>query len=141
MPRLTTHVMTLFLVLAVAGCGGSSTSPTTTSRAPYSQTDLVAGFGAEATAGRTVTVSYAGWLYDTSRPDGKGNQFEVNTNFPFVLGAGRVIAGWDRGVLGMKVGGQRRLIIPPELAYGSSGSGPIPPNATILFDITLLAVQ
>jgi len=73
MPRLTTHVMTLFLVLAVAGCGGSSTSPTTTSSAPYSQTDLVAGFGAEATAGRTVTVSYAGWLYDYE-PAGRQGQ-------------------------------------------------------------------
>ena len=141
MVRLTRQLVTLTVLLA-AGCGGNSTSPTTTtSSAPYSQTDLLVGFGAEATAGRTVTVSYAGWLYDTSRPDGKGNQFDANTSYPFLLGAGRVIAGWDRGVLGMRVGGQRRLIIPPELAYGSSGSGPIPPNATIMFDITLLGVQ
>ncbi|OLC84729.1 MAG: hypothetical protein AUH72_01020 [Acidobacteria bacterium 13_1_40CM_4_65_8] len=141
MPRLTRHLMTSLLLLAAAACGGSSTSPTTTSSAPYSQTDLVAGFGAEATAGRTVTVSYAGWFYDTRRPDGKGNQFDASTSFPFVLGAGRVIAGWDRGVLGMKVGGQRRLIIPPELAYGSTGFQSIPPNATLVFDITLLGVQ
>ena len=142
MPRLTTLLMTSLVLLAGAGCGGSSDAPTmVTSSAPYSQTDLVTGFGVEAASGRTVTVSYSGWLYDTSRPEGKGNQFDANANFPFTLGRGQVIAGWDRGVLGMKVGGQRRLIIPPDLAYGASGRGPIPPNATLIFDITLLGVQ
>jgi FKBP-type peptidyl-prolyl cis-trans isomerase FkpA len=134
--------MTSLLLFAVAGCGGSSDAPTvTTSSAPYSQTDLVAGFGVEATSGRNVTVSYSGWLYDTSRPDGKGNQFDSSASFQFALGRGQVIAGWDRGVPGMKVGGQRRLIIPPDLAYGASGRPPIPPNATLIFDITLLGVQ
>ena len=144
MPRLTRQLMKLMLLFAFAGCGGSSSSPTTTtttSSAPYSQTDLVVGTGADAIAGRTMTVAYTGWFYDTSRPDGKGGQFDSSPNFPFVLGAGRVIAGWDRGVAGMKVGGQRRLIIPPELAYGSTGFLSIPPNATLVFDITLLAVQ
>ena len=142
MPRLTTLLMTLLVLPTFAGCGGSSDAPTVvTSSAPYSQTDLVAGFGADATSGRTVTVSYSGWLYDTSRPEGKGNQFDSSPNFQFTLGRGQVIAGWDRGVLGMKVGGQRRLIIPPDLAYGQSGRPPIPPNATLIFDITLLGVQ
>jgi len=134
--------MTSLFLLAIAGCGGSSDAPTVvTSSAPYSQTDLLAGFGVEATSGRTVTVTYAGWLYDTSRPEGKGNQFDGRPNFAFTLGRGEVIAGWDRGVLGMKVGGQRRLIIPPDLAYGASGRPPIPPNATLIFDITLTGVQ
>jgi len=145
MARITRQLMTLMLPLAFAGCGGSSSAPTsttTTSSAPYSQTDLVVGAGADAIAGRNVTVAYGGWFYDTSRADGKGAQFDSSSSFPFVLGAGRVIAGWDRGVVGMKVGGQRRLIIPPELAYGSRGFPPtIPPNATLLFDVTLLAVQ
>jgi|SRR6266850_1577930 len=128
MPRLTKQLIPALLLLAVAACGGSSTSPTiTTSSAPYSQTDLVAGFGAEATAGRTVTVSYTLWLYDSAATAGKGRQIESNPSFPFLLGAGRVIPGWDSGVLGIKDGGQRRLTIPP--------------NATILFDITLLGVQ
>ena len=142
MLRFITLSMTSLLLFAVAGCGGSSDAPTaTTSSAPYSQTDLVAGFGVEATSGRNVTVSYSGWLYDTSRPDGKGNQFDSSASFQFALGRGQVIAGWDRGVPGMKVGGQRRLIIPPDLAYGASGRPPIPPNATLIFDITLLGVQ
>jgi len=67
--------------------------------------------------------------------------FDTNTGFTFTLGAGSVIAGWDQGVVGMQVGGQRRLIIPPDLAYGSAGRSPIPPNATLIFDITLTAVQ
>ena len=127
------------LVVAVAGCSSSSTSPT--SSAPYSQTDLTVGTGTTAAAGNRVTVSYTGWLYDSTQPNGKGKQFETNPSFSFLLGTGAVIKGWDQGVVGMKVGGQRRLVIPPELAYGSSGAGnSIPPNATILFEITLLSV-
>ncbi len=129
------------MLLVPAGCGGGTpTSPT--SSAPYSQTDLVVGTGTQATAGRTVTVNYAGWLYDASKTDGKGTPFETNPSFSFQLGAGRVIRGWDQGVVGMRVGGQRRLVIPPDLAYGSAGAGGvIPPNATLVFDIGLLRVQ
>jgi len=142
MRRLITRLMTSLLLFAAAGCGGSSDAPTVvTSSAPYSQTDLVVGFGPEATSARNVTVSYSGWFYDTSRPEGKGTQFDSRPSFAFTLGRGEVIAGWDRGVLGMRVGGQRRLIIPPELAYGQSGRATIPPNATLIFDITLLGVQ
>ena len=138
MPRV---VFLLSLLLAAAGCGDSSpTSPA--SGAPYSQTDLVVGNGATSIAGSRVTVSYAGWLYDSSKPDGKGAGFDSSQSFVFVLGLGQVIRGWDQGVAGMRVGGQRRLIIPPDLAYGSAGSGNvIPPNATLVFDVGLLSVQ
>ena len=127
-------------------CGGdSSTTPTsteTTSSGTFTITDLTVGTGTEATAGRTLTVNYTGWLYDTSKPDGKGRQFDTGSGFTFPLGAGRVIAGWDQGVPGMRVGGQRRLIIPPDLAYGNrSPSAAIPPNATLVFDITLTGVS
>jgi FKBP-type peptidyl-prolyl cis-trans isomerase FkpA len=130
-------------VLAAATACGSDTAPTTTSSGPYSQTDLVVGTGALAVSGSQVLVGYTGWLYDTSRPDGKGTQFETNpAGYGFRLGTGVVIPGWDRGVAGMRVGGQRRLVIPPELAYGSAGSPPkIPANATLVFDVTLLSVQ
>ena len=83
-----------------------------------------------------------GWLYDMSRTDGKGAQFDSSPSFTFVVGAGQVIKGWDQGVPGMRVGGQRRLVLPPDLAYGSNGAGAsIPPNATLVFDIGLLSVQ
>jgi len=129
------------LGLAIAACGGSNSSPSTVSSPPFTSTDLVVGSGATATTGRTVTVAYTGWLYDASKADSKGAQFDTNTNFAFVLGAGGVIQGWDQGVVGMRVGGQRRLVIPPSLAYGSQGRGTIPPNATLVFDITLLNVN
>lgn len=112
-----------------------------TSSSPFVQTDLAVGTGATASAGNRVTVAYTGWLYDTTKAENKGTQFDTNTSFLFTLGNGSVIKGWDQGVVGMRVGGQRRLIIPPELAYGSSGSGPIPGNATLLFEIRLLTVQ
>ena len=135
------RVVLLLAVAAAAGCG-SETAPTTSS-GPYSQTDLVVGTGAVAISGSQVLVGYTGWLYDTSRTDGKGTQFETNpAGFGFRLGTGAVIPGWDRGVAGMRVGGQRRLVIPPELAYGSTGSPPkIPGNATLVFDVALLNVQ
>jgi FKBP-type peptidyl-prolyl cis-trans isomerase FkpA len=136
--------ISLIAVLAlVAGCGGSSPTAPSTSTSPYTQIDLVEGTGATATNGRAVTVTYALWLYDSSKPDGKGAQIpQAGTPFVFVLGTGQVIQGWNQGVVGMKVGGQRRLIIPPNLAYGnSSPGGGIPANATLVFDITLLAVQ
>ena len=140
----------LAIVLSVsvfaAGCGGDSgTSPSPTSSAPYSQTDLRVGTGADATAGRRATVNYTLWLYDAGRAENKGTQIETSVGgapFAFTLGAGGVIRGWDQGVVGMKVGGVRRLVLPPELAYGSAGSPPkIPGNATLLFEIELLGIQ
>lgn len=132
------------LLLAASGCSSSNSpsSPTVSlPRAEFSQTDLRAGTGTTASNGRSLTVGYTGWIYDPARPDGKGTQFDSNTAFQFTLGAGNVIRGWDLGVVGMRVGGQRRLAIPPELAYGSAGRGSIPPNASLVFDIELVNVQ
>lgn len=87
-------------------------------------------------------MNYTGWLYDPTQPEQKGREFDTSTAFTFQLGVGRVIPGWDLGVAGMKVGGQRRLIIPPDLGYGSAGAGTaIPPNATLVFDVELLEVR
>ena len=109
-------------------------------------TDLVVGQGAEATAGSQVTVHYTGWMYDHTLPDKKGTTFDSSRKggqpFSFALGQQQVIAGWDQGVTGMKVGGQRRLVIPAALAYGERGAGgAIPPGATLVFDVELLGVQ
>src|ERR1700724_4021120 len=100
--------------------------------------DIKVGTGAVAQSGQHVKVDYTGWL-----TNGKKFDSSVGTGHPvdFMLGASPVIKGWDEGVAGMKVGGKRQLRIPPELAYGASGSGPIPPNATLIFDIQLLAVK
>ena len=131
------------MVMTAASCGGSESSPSNTPAppsAPFSMTDLREGTGATATQGRMVTVAYTGWLYDPTKPESKGAQFDTSTNFSFQLGVGRVIAGWDQGVLGMKVGGQRRLVIPPNLGYGSQMVNSIPPNSTLVFDVMLLNV-
>jgi FKBP-type peptidyl-prolyl cis-trans isomerase FkpA len=132
----------LVLLFFPPGCGGND-GPTTPTPAgpPFSQTDLVVGTGSSAAVNNFLTVSYTGWLYDTSRPEAKGMQFDSSASYQFRLGTGAVIRGWDIGLIGMRVGGQRRLVIPPDLAYGSAGRAPIPPNATLVFDITLLNVQ
>ncbi len=109
------------------------------------KTDTKPGAGAEAQAGQTVSVHYTGWLYDENAPDNKGAKFDSsldrNDPFDFPLGAGHVIQGWDIGVQGMKVGGQRTLIIPSEMGYGAHGAGDdIPPNAKLVFDVELLNV-
>jgi FKBP-type peptidyl-prolyl cis-trans isomerase len=109
-------------------------------------TDTKLGEGAEATAGREVSVHYTGWLYDDTFLNHKGRKFDSshdrNQPFDFTLGAGRVIRGWDQGVAGMKVGGQRTLVIPAHLGYGPIGAGEaIPPNAALVFDVELLAVR
>jgi hypothetical protein len=108
--------------------------------------DVKQGTGAEATSGKPVVVHYTGWLYDPAKPDNKGNKFDSSRDrgqpFGFPLGGGRVIKGWDEGVAGMKVGGQRTLVIPPGMAYGERGAGGvIPPNATLIFDVELLEVK
>jgi FKBP-type peptidyl-prolyl cis-trans isomerase FkpA len=129
----------LLCALAVAGCDESPTSPS--HFAPFSKTDIRAGTGAEVVVGNALTVNYTGWLYDETKSEQKGPQFDSSigsTPFAFTLGAGQVIEGWDQGIVGMKVGGVRRLVIPPSLAYGQIRSGPIPPNATLVFEIELL---
>jgi FKBP-type peptidyl-prolyl cis-trans isomerase FkpA len=140
-------VLALATLPLLAGCGSSMSPQPVTSSAPFTKTDLTLGTGAEATAGKLITVNYTGWLYDANQTDGKGQQFDSSLSvgrvpFPFTLGAGQVIAGWDQGLVGMKVGGKRRLVIPPELAYGAAGRPPtIPGNATLVFDVDLLSVQ
>ena len=104
------------------------------------------GEGDLAASGREVLVHYTGWLYSEAAPDHKGEKFDSSRDrgkpFKFLLGRGRVIKGWDQGVEGMKVSGQRTLIIPPHLGYGSRGAGKaIPPNATLVFDVELLGVK
>jgi FKBP-type peptidyl-prolyl cis-trans isomerase FkpA len=139
--QLVTRCLSLTALLMTIGCSGSNVAAPSTSSGTFTQSDLVVGTGATANAGNLVTVTYSGWLYDTKKTDGKGTFFDGRAGFAFTLGAGAVIAGWDQGVAGMQVGGQRRLIIPPDLAYGSAGRGSIPPNATLVFDIALTAVQ
>ncbi|AHB77492.1 MULTISPECIES: FKBP-type peptidyl-prolyl cis-trans isomerase [Pandoraea] len=100
--------------------------------------DLQVGEGAEAVAGKTVSVHYTGWLTDGTKFDSSKDR---NQPFDFVLGGGMVIRGWDEGVQGMKVGGKRKLVIPPQLGYGARGAGGvIPPNATLVFEVELLDV-
>lgn len=96
------------------------------------------GTGEEATAGKKVTVNYTGTLTDGTKFD---SSLDRGTPFTFNLGAGEVIQGWDQGVSGMKVGGKRKLTIPPSLGYGSQGMGIIPPNSTLIFEVELLNVE
>jgi FKBP-type peptidyl-prolyl cis-trans isomerase FkpA len=107
--------------------------------------DITVGSGAEAVAGKRVRVHYTGWLYDPTAANNRGKKFDSSKDrgvpFSFGLGGGEVIRGWDEGVQGMKVGGTRVLTIPPEMGYGARGAGGvIPPNATLVFEVELLAV-
>jgi FKBP-type peptidyl-prolyl cis-trans isomerase FkpA len=108
--------------------------------------DVKQGDGLEAVAGKTVVVHYTGWLYDPAAADGHGAKFDSSVDrkvpFDFKLGAGQVIKGWDEGVAGMRIGGKRTLVIPPQMGYGARGAGGvIPPNATLLFDVELIEVK
>jgi FKBP-type peptidyl-prolyl cis-trans isomerase FkpA len=101
--------------------------------------DLITGGGAEAVAGKTIIVHYTGWLTDGSKFDSSKDR---NDPFSFLLGAGQVIRGWDEGFSGMKIGGKRKLTIPPEMGYGARGAGGvIPPNATLVFEVELLDIK
>ena len=143
--RTLTAVALLAAMPVVAACGGGTDSPSSPSpnqpRGEYSQTDLVVGTGATVVLGSRVAVAYGGWLYDPTRADNKGTQFDGSNGAVFTIAPGAIIQGWVQGVVGMQVGGRRRLVIPPELGYGAQGNGPIPPNATLVFDVELLAVQ
>lgn len=154
-------VAVLSAALAMSACGGSepatkegepaaAQAPTgddgVSSITTLQKNDVVVGTGTEATAGKNVTVHYTGWLYSESAPNHHGTKFDSsrdrNDPFQFRLGAGMVIQGWDQGVAGMKVGGQRTLTIPAAMGYGARGAGGvIPPNATLVFDVELLNVQ
>ncbi len=130
------------LAVAVSACGGSDSSTPTSPSAnvPFSTVDVRVGTGAEANTGRLANVNYAGYLYSATATENKGTRFDAGT-FSFVVGTG-VIQGFSQGVIGMRVGGIRRVIIPPSLGYGAQGAPPsIPGNATLVFDIELVAVQ
>jgi len=108
--------------------------------------EVAEGAGALASPGDEVSVHYTGWLYDEDAPDRRGEQFDSSRGrgepFTFLLGAGRVIRGWDEGVAGMRVGGKRVLLIPPEYGYGRKGAGGvIPPQASLVFEVELLGVE
>lgn len=152
------RLVALLLTGALSACGSTTPSepaaPESAAAAPAAQpdvaqlisSDLRAGTGALAQSGSIVTVHYTGWLYDPKGVDTKGAKFDSSRDsgrpFQFQLGAGQVIAGWDQGVAGMKVGGQRRLVIPSSLGYGQRGAGGvIPPGAALVFDVELLDVQ
>lgn len=142
--------LALFMSAAIVTAGTAVAAPaapgkTAAPAAPQVQKiDTVAGKGAQAVAGKTVTVHYSGWLHAPKAPKGRGPAFDSSVGrepFSFPLGAGAVIPGWDQGVAGMKVGGKRTLIIPAALGYGPRGAGPIPPNANLNFDVELLEVK
>jgi FKBP-type peptidyl-prolyl cis-trans isomerase FkpA len=144
------HIFSLALILAVAAPFVQAGSDVVLAAAAVGKSlvkiDNVVGTGAEAGLGLQVEVHYTGWLYDPNAIDNHGAKFDSSVGrdtFNFQLGAGRVIKGWDQGVLGMKVGGKRTLIIPGDLAYGKrgAGNGLIPPDAILVFDIELLNVK
>lgn len=153
----TTTLLTLAVALStsvfMAACSdkaatNSTSSPQATDikMVDLVKTDVKVGDGAEATAGKMVSVHYTGWLYDEAAADKHGKKFDSSRDrgqpFQFPLGGGQVIKGWDQGVQGMKIGGQRTLIIPAEMGYGARGAGGvIPPNATLVFDVELLGVN
>jgi FKBP-type peptidyl-prolyl cis-trans isomerase FkpA len=141
------------LTLGLTGCGDDSSesslvmqemapavdlSAMTETSSGLNLMELVAGEGAEAMSGQRVTVHYIGWFLDGEKFD---SSLDRGDPFSFQLGAGGVIAGWDEGVVGMRVGGTRRLVIPPDLAYGEAGRSGIPPNSTLVFDVELLEVH
>ena len=133
------------VVAGLTTLGVGCTSPTSpTFRAEFATIDLRVGTGAEAATGMTVLVNYTGWLYDDTKADKKGEQFDASKPdqpFVFKLGGAQVIAGMDLGVQGMKVGGLRRIIIPTSLAYDRAGAGTqIPPNASLVFEVELLSI-
>ena len=131
--------------VATAETSPAPATPTGSENMDLQKTELAPGTGAEIQSGQTALVHYTGWLYDAAAPDNKGKQFDSSVGgepFEFPLGAGRVIAGWDQGVVGMKVGGKRRLVIPPVMGYGERGAGGvIPPNATLVFDVELVEIH
>jgi FKBP-type peptidyl-prolyl cis-trans isomerase FkpA len=139
-------IAVVVLVGLIAACGGEPSAVPTSGVSSMQSVELKAGTGEVAAAGKIAVVQYTGWLYEASAKDNKGKQFDSSRisgqPFRFPVGTGQVIKGWDQGVVGMKVGESRRLIIPADLAYGDSGAGGvIPPGATLVFDIDLVAIE
>ena len=142
-------IATLACAVALTACGAAANTEKPVVLDPNTQvkelviTNPVVGTGTEAVAGDTLKVLYTGWLYDASKPDNKGKQFDANqtgAGFDFVLGSGTVIVGWDQGLVGMKVGGTRILAIPYTLGYGARGASSIPAYAGLLFEVKLIGV-
>ena len=138
----------LLVVALAAGCTGKPNTPAPQASAVTSlqSSVLKPGTGAAVAGGQIAVVQYTGWLYDAAATDHKGKQFDSSRTgrepFKFPLGTGSVIKGWDQGVAGMQIGESRRLIIPPDLAYGDSGAGGvIPPGATLVFDVELVRIE
>jgi len=133
-------LISLFVLVLAMTAGGQTKMTTTKSGLKY--TDVKVGTGDTAAKGNTVSVHYTGWFYTDGKRGAKfDSSLDRNTPFQFTLGARQVISGWDEGVEGMKVGGKRELIIPPELGYGPKGmAGIIPPNSTLNFEVELLKV-
>ena len=143
-------IATLACAVALTACGAAANTEKPVVLDPNTQvkelviTNPVVGTGTEAVAGDTLKVLYTGWLYDASKPDNKGKQFDANqtgAGFDFVLGSGTVIVGWDQGLVGMKVGGTRILSIPYTLGYGARGASSIPAYAGLLFEVKLIGVE
>jgi FKBP-type peptidyl-prolyl cis-trans isomerase len=131
---------------SIAACSGKPSVAPTGGVTSMQSVEIKPGAGEGLAAGKIAVVQYTGWLYDAAAKDNKGKQFDSSRTlgqpFRFPVGTGQVIKGWDQGVVGMKVGESRRLIIPADLAYGDSGAGGvIPPGATLVFDIDLVAVE
>lgn len=143
--RVSAFLVLTTALLAASGCGSVSLVYPDQSNVQFQVIDLTIGTGAVAATGNTATVTYSLWLYDDTATDHKGSPVAGNQNatFPDVLGSGAVIPGFDQAVIGMAVGGARRAIVPPSLAYGSQGNsdGSIPPNAALVFDIQLVSLQ
>lgn len=133
-------------ILSLSACGGggsgsSSSSAAVASPSQLSFTDSTVGTGAQATSGKTVNVTYTLWLYsDTSADHKSGSSIDSGT-FSFTLGSGQVIGGFDQGVTGMQVGGTRTILVPASLGYGATGQGSVPPNAGLVFQVTLNSVK
>jgi FKBP-type peptidyl-prolyl cis-trans isomerase FkpA len=149
MPRAIASALAV-LVIVLSACSAPAAQQQSTKASGATTTEVTMpdglkytddqiGTGAEATAGKTAVVHYTGWLMDGTKFD---SSVDRNQPFSFPLGGGQVIKGWDEGVVGMKVGGKRTLIIPPALGYGARGAGNvIPPNATLKFEVQLLDVR
>jgi FKBP-type peptidyl-prolyl cis-trans isomerase FkpA len=131
-------LMTLFAVSCSKGGPTKVTGAPQTTPSGLQYWDIKVGDGPTAEPGKIAKVNYTGWLTDGKKFD---SSLDRGLPFEFPLGAGRVIKGWDEGLAGMHVGGKRQLRIPPDLAYGQRGVGPIPPNSTLIFDIELLGVR
>lgn len=134
------------LIGLIAACSGKPSATPAGGVNSMQSVEIKPGTGEAITAGKVAVVQYTGWLYEAAAKDNKGKQFDSSRTqgrpFRFPVGTGQVIKGWDQGVVGMKVGESRRLIIPADLAYGDSGAGGvIPPGATLVFDIDLVAIE